>query len=80
MKRIKKESIDLAKRVEHIKQEKRILLMLQSNPFVVKLYATFTDQNFVCFVFEYLPGQDLFWVLQNENNLKLGGQGRKHWV
>ena len=54
--------------------------MLQDNPFVVKLYNTFTDQNFVCFVFEYLPGQDLFWVLQNENNLKLGGQGRKHWV
>jgi len=22
-------------------------------------------------MFEYLPGQDLFWVLKNENNLKL---------
>jgi serine/threonine protein kinase len=33
----------------------------------------------VCFVFEFLPGRDLFWVLQNENRLFRAG-GRKQWV
>jgi len=34
-------------------------------------------------VFEYLAGQDLFWVLSNEHNLQLGKAetgGRKSWV
>lgn len=33
-------------------------------------------------MFEYLPGQDLFWVLSNENSLNLGvkDQSRRHWV
>ena len=51
--------------------------------FIVQLYETFTDDQYVCFVFEYLAGQDLFWVLQNEHNLALGKQeagGRRHWV
>lgn len=51
--------------------------------FIVKLYDTFTDNQFVCFVFEYLAGQDLFWVLSNEHNLMLGKSdtgGRKTWV
>lgn len=54
--------------------------MLQTNDFIVKLYDTFTDSQSVCFVFEYLQGQDLFWVLQNEHNLKLIEGGRKSWV
>jgi hypothetical protein len=36
------------------------------------LLETFTDQDNINFVFEYLPGQDLFWILSNEHNLKLG--------
>ena len=36
------------------------------------LLETFVDEKNVNFVFEYLPGQDLFWLLQNESNLNLG--------
>lgn len=39
--------------------------------FIVKLYDTFVDEKDICLVFEYLPGQDLFWVLTNEHNLQL---------
>jgi len=54
----------------------------------VHLVETFSDQINVNFVFEYLPGQDLFWVLNNEHNLKLSkkkgvsGQEnpRRSWV
>jgi hypothetical protein len=40
--------------------------------FIVHLEATFTTPDSVNFVLEYLPGQDLFWMLQNEMNLFLG--------
>lgn len=71
LKKIQKKSIDQPKRIEHVKQEKAILQMLNESKapeadFIVKLEQTFTDHEFVCFVFEYLPGQDLFWVLVNE--------------
>ena len=36
------------------------------------LLETFVDEENVNFVFEYLPGQDLYWVLINENNLQMG--------
>ena len=40
--------------------------------FIVMLYQAFVDEENINFVFEYLPGQDLFWILGNENNLSLG--------
>lgn len=88
VKKIKKESIDNNKRIEHIKQEKKLLQSLnkQSAPeadFIVKLYETFTDRDYICLVFEYLNGQDLFWVLTNEHNLQVGKSdyaSRKQWV
>lgn len=85
LKKVAKISIDNPKRLEHIMQEKKLLQDINSDShlatkFIVTLYDTFTDQNNLCFVFEYLNGQDLFWVLQNENNLKLAGGSRKKWV
>ena len=45
------------------------------------MYETFLDEENVNFVFEYLPGQDLFWIQANEHNLKLGeNQKRRDWV
>ncbi len=45
------------------------------------LFETFTDEENINFVFEYLPGQDLFWILSNEHNLNLGkDKQRKDWV
>lgn len=45
------------------------------------LLETFVDEDNVNFVFEYLPGQDLYWVLVNENNLQMGKQQRRRdWV
>lgn len=50
--------------------------------FFVELIETFTDEANVYFVFEYLPGQSLFWILKNEVNLNLGKNGakRRDWV
>jgi len=123
LKRIPKKEIDKQKRIEHIKSEKNVLLMLkqlrediqngiykegaeyqvnfnfddiylnkdaqvhldstmgtsQRNSYmidddeplcdplnyIVMLEDTFSDHENVNFIFEYLPGQDLFWLIQN---------------
>ena len=79
LKIIPKTSIDKPKRIQHVKNERDILISLRKTEeskepldFVVRLEETFTDEDNVNFVFEYLPGQDLFWIHQNESNLKLG--------
>jgi len=48
----------------------------------MRLQETFVDEENINFVFEYLPGHDLFWVLSNENNLNLGSKEhqRRDWV
>ena len=81
LKVIPKKSIDKPKRIEHIQNEKKVLHLLQKPDsleplnFIVQLVETFTDRENVNFIFEYLPGQDLFWILQNEHNLALGKSG-----
>ena len=121
MKIIPKETIDKTKRIEHVKNEKRVLHELRKEKatledlnkiaqlknqkadgkddeekkdsvtevwdektpinFMVRLHETFVDDENVNFVFEYLPGQDLVWILANEHNLFLGKNSkRKDWV
>jgi serine/threonine protein kinase len=48
--------------------------------FFCRMEETFADQDSVNFIFEYCPGQDLFWLIQNEMNLFLGKQSKKDWV
>jgi serine/threonine protein kinase len=89
LKIIPKKCLDNSKRIDHIKNERKILHKLRkydgkTTPvdFTVELIETFTDELNVCFVFEYLPGQDLYWILKNEHNLNLGKSGtkRRDWV
>lgn len=60
--------------------EKNVLKMLQREEksrlvdFIVHLEATFVDHENINFMLEFLPGQDLFWLMQNEMNLFLGKQ------
>lgn len=48
--------------------------------FFCQMKESFADDESVNFIFEYLPGQDLFWVMQNEMNLQMGRQQNKDWV
>ena len=48
--------------------------------YIVNLEQTFSDPENVNFIFEYLPGQDLYWLLQNQMILKLGKDDKKKWV
>ena len=82
LKRIPKNSIDKAKRIEHLKNEKKVNLLIKqlaatdkvskAAEFFCRMEESFADSDSVNFIFEYCPGQDLFWVIQNELNLKMG--------
>lgn len=54
---------------ENLILERRILLQLD-HPMIVKLVKTFKDSHRVCFLMEYVKGQDLFDVLRSINILK----------
>ena len=45
--------------------------------YIVWLEDTFQDSDNVNFMFEYLPGQDLYWVIQNQMLMKLGKDDKK---
>lgn len=54
----------------------------------MQLEETFSDPVNLNFMFEYLPGQDLHWVMNNEYSLKLSKKNntdknknpRRSWV
>lgn len=67
LKSIPKVTIDKNKRINHLKNEKKVCHMLQKVPeirqFFIRLEETFTDLDSVNFIFEFMPGHDLFWVI-----------------
>lgn len=50
--------------LENVKAERRILAENCDHPFVVKLFCTFTDSNYIYMLQEYVPGGDMFLHLQ----------------
>ncbi|KAL9652539.1 hypothetical protein ABK040_000109 [Willaertia magna] len=68
MKIIKKIDIIKLKQISHIKQERDILLLNDMNhPFIIKLYQTFQDENYLYFVFDYTNGGELFTHLRTHD-------------
>ena len=66
LKRIPKNSIDKAKRIEHLKNEKKVNLLLRqlatvdkgskASEFFCRMEETFADADSINFIFEYCPG------------------------
>ncbi len=44
--------------IDHVKAERNVLTEVQNN-FVVKLYYSFQDDDFLYLIMEYLPGGDV---------------------
>lgn len=59
MKIIKKYDVIRMKQVEHIISEKNILSQVD-HPFIVRLYRTFQDENYLFMIMEYVCGGELF--------------------
>lgn len=51
-------------------------------PFVIDLLETFSDKDSICFLFEYMPGQDVYWIINNQQHLTLAQKNsfERYWV
>ncbi|EFJ43529.1 hypothetical protein VOLCADRAFT_65875 [Volvox carteri f. nagariensis] len=62
MKKLKKADMLRQGKVEHVKAERNIMAILQ-DPYVVKLYYSFLDEECLYLVMEYLAGGDVMTLL-----------------
>jgi cGMP-dependent protein kinase len=65
MKKLNKPFIKRNKQEQHTINE-RILLSKMNNPFLVKLYCCFQDQDHLYFIMEFIQGGELFFHLHRE--------------
>ncbi|KAI9280118.1 kinase-like domain-containing protein [Sporodiniella umbellata] len=63
MKVLRKTEVIRLKQVEHTNNEKHIL-EAASHPFLVNLWGTFQDCNYLYMIMDYVPGGELFSVLR----------------
>jgi hypothetical protein len=60
-------TIDKMKRIDHLKNEKKICHILQDvakvPEYFIKLNETFIDRDSINFLFEFMPGLDLYQVI-----------------
>lgn len=59
IKRLRKQDTITKNQQQHVKREKSILATT-SNPYIVKMYYSFTSQTDLYLVMEYVPGGDMF--------------------
>ncbi|KAL3825320.1 hypothetical protein ACJIZ3_021349 [Penstemon smallii] len=68
MKKLKKSEMLSRGQVEHVKAERNLLAEVASQ-FIVKLYCSFQDAEYLYLVMEYLPGGDMMTLLMREDTL-----------
>ncbi|XP_012574922.1 uncharacterized protein [Cicer arietinum] len=68
MKKLKKSEMLSRGQVEHVRAERNILAEV-ANDFIVKLYYSFQDTEFLYLIMEYLPGGDIMTLLMREETL-----------
>ncbi|KAG8376182.1 hypothetical protein BUALT_Bualt09G0036600 [Buddleja alternifolia] len=68
MKKLKKSDMLQKGQVEHVKAERNLLAEVAST-YIVKLYCSFQDAEYLYLVMEYLPGGDLMTLLIREETL-----------
>lgn len=69
MKVLKKQNIEKKRQENHVKTERDILVGIDDNPYIVKLYYTFQNDKKLYFVLEFCPGGELFNLLQKKKRL-----------
>ncbi|KAG0171243.1 camp-dependent protein kinase catalytic subunit [Apophysomyces sp. BC1034] len=60
---LKKSEIVRMKQVEHTRNERSVLMSIE-HPFIVNLWATFTDCSHIYMVMDFVPGGELFSYLR----------------
>eukprot|EP00003_Mantamonas_plastica_P011755 TRINITY_DN2160_c0_g1_i11.p1 TRINITY_DN2160_c0_g1~~TRINITY_DN2160_c0_g1_i11.p1 ORF type:complete len:401 (+),score=124.17 TRINITY_DN2160_c0_g1_i11:68-1270(+) len=65
LKKMSKTAMVEQKQINNIRNERDIMTEFNDNPWVVTLYYSFQDTEFLYFVMAYYPGGDLWNLLQN---------------
>ncbi|XP_010909479.1 uncharacterized protein [Elaeis guineensis] len=68
MKKLKKSEMLRRGQVEHVKAERNLLAEVDS-AYIVKLYCSFQDEEFLYLIMEYLPGGDMMTLLMRKDTL-----------
>ncbi|KAK4768631.1 hypothetical protein SAY87_003772 [Trapa incisa] len=68
MKKLKKSEMLRRGQVEHVRSERNLLVEVDSR-YIVQLYYSFQDSEFLYFIMEYLPGGDIMTLLMREDIL-----------
>ncbi|KAH7673716.1 Non-specific serine/threonine protein kinase protein [Dioscorea alata] len=68
MKKLKKSDMLSRGQVEHVKAERDLLAEVDS-AYIVKLYCSFQDEEFLYLIMEYLPGGDMMTLLMRKDTL-----------
>ncbi|CAA3001717.1 serine threonine- kinase tricorner isoform X1 [Olea europaea subsp. europaea] len=68
MKKLKKTEMLSRGQVEHVRAERNLLAEVASH-FIVKLYYSFQDAEYLYLIMEYLPGGDMMTLLMREDVL-----------
>ncbi|OEL22377.1 Serine/threonine-protein kinase 38-like [Dichanthelium oligosanthes] len=68
MKKLKKSEMLRRGQVEHVKAERNLLAEVDS-AYIVKLYYSFQDEEFLYLIMEYLPGGDMMTLLMRKDTL-----------
>ncbi|KAI4377804.1 hypothetical protein MLD38_015379 [Melastoma candidum] len=68
MKKLKKSEMLRRGQVEHVRAERNLLAEVDSN-YIVKLYYSFQDEEYLYLIMEYLPGGDMMTLLIREETL-----------
>jgi len=68
MKKLKKSEMVSRGQVEHVKSERNLLAEVGCQ-YIVKLYCSFQDPEYLYLVMEYLPGGDMMTLLMREETL-----------
>lgn len=71
LKRVKKNILKKKKHQAHILSEKKMLMKL-SSPFIISLYATYRDEEYLYFLLECCLGGELYTVLRSSNVFENG--------
>lgn len=68
MKKLKKSEMVMRGQVEHVRAERNLLAEVASH-FIVKLFYSFQDAEYLYLIMEYLPGGDMMTLLMREDTL-----------
>lgn len=70
MKKLKKAEMVRRGQIDHVRAERDVLAEVH-NPYVVKLYYSFQDEQWLYLIMEYLPGGDVMTLLMRKDILSV---------